>query len=370
MQSHDVVLPFEADLTGSEIFTSFNAALGPRLLTWFGEPGGPGGSVFLLGTGFTVRDMKVLVGGVAVGESETSQSEGGPSPSYELVSRNIMRVDIPPNATPIRTPVVFKDPSFVCFDHGHGKTADGGCDDCAKLKRAPSDANVAAYAAVVTARQADVMKAQHALNNAIQNRNNLQAIKPNSADLAAAIQEVRAAEDGVNQANAALVQAQATVTTAIAQAAPSECECKQRWVVDVHVASSNGISNHLLVEVPEQGPAAAAAKPMTVTVTTSVKPNAADGSVTTTTNYQTSAPGILPPGTFFPINGPFPAGATFVSPGATTINTAPPGAAAPAQSAAPKAAPAAAAPAPRRPPLGPGPKPAVRPVRAPYPIPT
>ncbi len=343
MQSHDVELPFEADLTGSEIFTSFNAALGPRLLTWFGEPGGPGGSVFLLGTGFTVRDMKVVVGGVTVGDSPQSQSAGGASPSYELVSRNIMRVDIPPNVTAIRTPVVFRDPSFVCFDHGHGKTADGGCDDCAKLKRAPSEANIAAYAAVATARQADVMKAQHALNNAIQNRNNLQALKPNSTELGAAIQVVRSAEDGVNEANATLVQAQAALTSAKVQPGPSDCECKQRWVVDIHVASSNGISNHLLVEVPEPGPAGPAAKPMTVTVTTSVKPNAADGSITTTTNYQTTTPGILPPGTFFPINSPFPAGATFVSPGATTINALPAGsAAAPAQSAAPKAAPAAA----------------------------
>ncbi len=68
MQSHDVVLPFEADLMGSEIFTSFNAALGPRLLTWFGEPGSTGGSILILGSGFSVRDMKVIVGGVRVSD--------------------------------------------------------------------------------------------------------------------------------------------------------------------------------------------------------------------------------------------------------------------------------------------------------------
>ncbi len=63
IQSHQVTLPFEADLTGSEIFSSYNAGLGPRLLTWYGEPSQPGGSIFILGTGFTVHEMKVIVGG-------------------------------------------------------------------------------------------------------------------------------------------------------------------------------------------------------------------------------------------------------------------------------------------------------------------
>ena len=38
MRTHQVTLPFEGDLTASEIFTSSSAALAPRLLTWYGEP--------------------------------------------------------------------------------------------------------------------------------------------------------------------------------------------------------------------------------------------------------------------------------------------------------------------------------------------
>ena len=142
-----------------------------------------------------------------------------------MVSRNVLRVDIPPTATPIRTPVVFKDPSLQCFNQGNGKVANGWCADCGQAKAAASNANIAAYAAIVTARQADVMKAQHGLQNAIAARNTLQATKPNSTDLANAIQAVKAAEDSVNSANAALVAAQAVVQAASAPAAPTECEC-------------------------------------------------------------------------------------------------------------------------------------------------
>ncbi len=93
MQSHDVVLPFEADLMGSEIFTSYNAALGPRLLTWFGEPGSStGGSIFILGSGFSVRDMKVIVGGVQVSDGGAA---GAAAPSFDMVSRNVLRVEHP-----------------------------------------------------------------------------------------------------------------------------------------------------------------------------------------------------------------------------------------------------------------------------------
>ena len=330
MQSQDVILPFEADLTGSEIFTSFNAALGPRLLTWFGEPGQVGGSVFVLGTGFSVRDMKVIVGGVTVTDAG-SASGGAPAPAFEIVSRNVLRIDIPATATIIRTPVVFKDPSFVCFNQGHGKADNGWCADCAGL-------NGAAKAAAVAANQADVGVKKSALAAAASNLAAYQylqsiadaALKADpknptkQAASATAAQNVVAAQAAVGAAGAQVTVAEAAVISAAAPTAPTECECKQRSVIDVHVATSNGVSNHLLIETPTPtGPATPPPLPMTVSVTTTVKP-AADGSTTTTTQYQTTAPGILPPGTLFPLNTPLPAGTTFVAPGAATINTTPP----------------------------------------------
>ncbi len=124
MQLHQVTLPSEADLTGSEIFESANAGLAPRLLTWNGAPGEPGGSVFIMGTGFNIHDLKVIVGGQTLKDPYAPPKPDDPppvpgepkSPTYELISRNVLRVDIPKNARPIRTPVVFEDPSIQHFD--------------------------------------------------------------------------------------------------------------------------------------------------------------------------------------------------------------------------------------------------------------
>jgi hypothetical protein len=306
MQSHDVILPFEADLTGSEIFTSFNAALGPRLLTWFGEPGQVGGSILILGSGFSVRDMKVIVGGVQV--SDGGGAAGAASPSFDMVSRNVLRVDIPSTATPIRTPVVYNDPSFPCFNQGNGTKDDGTCQDCGLLRGQPRAADVAAKQAEV-----DVKKAALALA-----KTKLRA--------ATAPQDVAVANAGVQAAEADVKVAEAAVLKVLAQTPPIECQCKQRWVLDVHVATSNGISNHLFVEVPAPGPATSTTpQTVTTTVTTVVQPNASDNSTTTTTTFQVPTQGSgLPPGTFLPLGTSLPAGGTFVAPGAATINAAPP----------------------------------------------
>ena len=324
MQSHDVLLPFEADLTGSEIFSSTTAGLGPRLLTWYGEPGKAGGTILILGSGFSVRDMKVIVGGVQVPDAA---SAGGGSSSFDIINRNVLRVDIPSNATPIRTPVVYRDPSLFSFNQGIGMKDDGTCKDCGLLKGEARAADVAAKVADVKA------------NTALATANAVVAnLKPTAtpAEIAKAKQDVKDAQAAKDAADAAVKVAQAALQKAEAQTGPIECQCKQRWVLDVHVATSNGISNHLFVEVPPPPPASCPTpQTVTTTVTTVTKPNASDGSTTTTTTFvvPTQGPG-LPPGTFLPLNTSLPAGSTFVAPGAATINAAP-------QSSPPAAAPAA-----------------------------
>ena len=274
MQSHQVQLPYEADLSGSEIFSSTNAALSPSLLTWYGEAARPGGSIFILGKGFNVRDMKVIIGGVTVKDAATAAAPapgGTPSPSFDLISRNVLRVDIPQTAVPVRTPVIYRDPSVHCYKSGDcmtcAGTATGTAPPAAGGKSSPQTSGQDAGASD----QSDTNKPKD----------------PKASD----------------------------------------CECKQRWVLDVHVATSNGISNHLLVEVA--APSATdptAAKAITTTVTTTSKSNVADNSTTTSTQLQTTPPGIvLPPGTILPMGGSLPAGGTFVAPGAATLQGNPPG---------------------------------------------
>jgi hypothetical protein len=235
IQAHSTTLPFESDLAGSEIFNSNNAALAPRLLTWYGEPASSGSSIFILGTGFHIDSIKVIVGGV------TLSDPGGNSPSYDLISRNVLRVDIPPDATPIPTPI---------------KTEYPGTED------------------------------------------------PGTAS-------------GNKQASP---QAKPSKQGHSSQSAPADCQTRQ--IFDIHVATPNGISNHLLVEITPPASSNGGDNSVKTSVTTTTTVNG--GQTITKTEFATTPPGIvLPPGTFLPMGTNLPAGGTFVAPGAGTVNGAP-----------------------------------------------
>lgn len=91
-QDFRVPVPFEGDLTGSEIFNSSGARLAPRLLTWYGEPpkgGDEASSIFVLGTNFSVHETRVIAGGLGA--------------DFRPLSRNVLEVVIPPKARPVRT---------------------------------------------------------------------------------------------------------------------------------------------------------------------------------------------------------------------------------------------------------------------------
>ncbi len=92
LQSHKVDIPFEASLTGSEIFSSTPSGLAPRLLAWYGEPPteGKASSIFLLGTGFTVYETHAIAGGLLVPE--------GTNGKLDIISRNVIRIEISADA--------------------------------------------------------------------------------------------------------------------------------------------------------------------------------------------------------------------------------------------------------------------------------
>lgn len=119
-QSVQIQLPFEGDWYGRELFMSDGARLSPRLLMWFGEPGqlsetqtefvadpadktkflktidgkdyyknrsGVKRSIFLIGQNLSITETRVVVGGIHLGKDQ-----------YEMISRNIIRVEIPDKA--------------------------------------------------------------------------------------------------------------------------------------------------------------------------------------------------------------------------------------------------------------------------------
>lgn len=97
MNQLDVQLPFEGDLLASEMFDSTNSALKPRLLAWYGDPvkQGEESSVFLYGNGFHITEMKVIVGGVNLPQTDADDH-------VDSISYNTIRIKIPANARPIR----------------------------------------------------------------------------------------------------------------------------------------------------------------------------------------------------------------------------------------------------------------------------
>ncbi len=93
-----------------------------------------------------------------------------------------------------------------------------------------------------------------------------------------------------------------------------------RAVMDVHLATPNGISNHLFVDV-DRRPEPDLHKTLTTTATTTT--TVAGNQTSTTTKLEVTPPGIaLPPLTILPLGTPWPPNGTF-SPAAVT--GAPPG---------------------------------------------
>jgi hypothetical protein len=93
-------------------------------------------------------------------------------------------------------------------------------------------------------------------------------------------------------------------------------------VIDVHVATPNGISNHLYVEADTK-PAAQAVKNVVLTATTTTAADPAHHQSTTSTRVETTPPGLaLPPLTVLPLATQWPAN-TVMAQG--SVSGAPPG---------------------------------------------
>jgi len=84
-QSMLAQIPYENEAGGFELFNTGITDLAPELIGWYGGPGiDPAGTttLFLLGKGFSVHDTSVIAGGRPV--------------KAELVSRQLLRAEIPP----------------------------------------------------------------------------------------------------------------------------------------------------------------------------------------------------------------------------------------------------------------------------------
>jgi hypothetical protein len=93
LQSLVAQIPFENTAGGFELFNTGVTDLAPELLGWYGGTGidpKRSTSIFIVGKGFSVHDTQVIAGGEAV--------------EVELISREVMKITIPPNVRCIRRP--------------------------------------------------------------------------------------------------------------------------------------------------------------------------------------------------------------------------------------------------------------------------
>ena len=203
----------EGDLLGSEIFSSNAAGLSPSLLAWYGEPvqDGIAGSIFLMGRGFSVSETQVIVGGVPL-----LQGTG-----FRLISRNVMQIIVPPNSRSV-------------------KMALEQDDDSDPTPSAPPVAVTTLRADGVPAVDARGGVAEVQINGDIAHAE----LDPNlNPDVNLTIGDRANARGAKVDLRVGGIHAHAEGTTKVPMK-PSELA-----FMDVHIATPNGISNHLYVEV-------------------------------------------------------------------------------------------------------------------------
>jgi hypothetical protein len=93
LQTLQARIPHENTAGGFELFSCGVTDLAPELVGWYGAPGidpAAATTLFLVGKGFSVHDTSVIAGGLPC--------------RFTLVSREVLRVEVPPGARPIMPP--------------------------------------------------------------------------------------------------------------------------------------------------------------------------------------------------------------------------------------------------------------------------
>ena len=199
-------IPYENTSGGFELFNTGVTDLAPELVGWYGGPGvDPAGTttLFLVGKGFSVHDTSVIAGGRPV--------------KATLISRQVLRAEIPAGVQTIRP------------------TIDAAC-----IPGSPqATAAVRRPRGIVLAAGTEPLPAPAA---------------PASPQAAAANPQAAAANPqaaGSSSARQSLRLSLPTAAAAVSAGMPCDCrlDCNAREMVDIHLATPYGVSGHLLIPV-------------------------------------------------------------------------------------------------------------------------
>jgi hypothetical protein len=278
-QDYDVHLPDEGDLMGSEIFNeNSGAGLAPTVLAWYGEhpQEGQNSTIFLLGRGFSVFETRVVAGGVDV-----------PDAQKRLVSRNVMEIVIPSNAR------IYK---HYCTDsHSAQTTPTSGVPNPDPLLPLNPDPT----------RPLNPNPGQPLNPPDPADPESLDPSRPRNPTWGSLNPDprLRLNPDPSRPLN------------------PDPTKAKKQpcgWaIIDVHIATPNGISNHMYVETDAK-PTPQPVNNLVLTTTTSTTANPQQNNVTTATRVEATPPGLaLPPLTVLPLGTQWPP-FTALAPGPVT----------------------------------------------------
>jgi hypothetical protein len=210
-QSMLAQIPHENDAGGFELFNTGVTDLAPELIGWYGGPGiDPAGTttLFLLGKGFSVHDTSVIAGGRPV--------------KAELVSRQLLRAEIPPGVLTIKPAAG----DGVCQAGSGPRTA--AARQRPPVRLASNAEPLPAPAGPAASQPADGLTS---------------ADRPS---LRLSLPAIGGGVDGV-----------------VAGAGAACCEtagsldCHAREMVDIHLATPYGVSGHLLIPVVSRATASA-----------------------------------------------------------------------------------------------------------------
>jgi hypothetical protein len=321
-QDTRVDLPDEADLMGSELFSSNASGLSPSLLAWYGETVAEGqrGSIFLQGRGFSVTETQVIVGGIPLQQG----------PEFRLISRNLMQIIIPENARAVAVDLTQLQPKAAtkpAQNNGTGQQATGQLNALGQATtNAPTKPGASAkpdptaFASVQMPGGASVEVRGGVAEVLVgDNQRAAATLDPTlNSDVNVTINDGRGsatARGAKVDLQVGRIKAHAEGTAAPADKPKTPCD---RAVIEVHIATPNGVSNHLMVEVIPKAPAHKDDPPKNAVTTATTTTTVRGDTTTTSTRFETTPPGaVLPPLTVLPMGTTWPP-ASVLAPGAVT----------------------------------------------------
>ena len=224
-------------------------------------------------------------------------------PGFRLISRNIMQIIVPENAGAVPVNLAQDTDESTSMAGGGGGSGGTTTPPAVATIKVPGLPAVEARGGLADVQVGTNPRATAKLDPSLTSDVNV------TVDDGRSSANVRGSKVEIQLGS---IHAQAEGTTAPPATPKPNCD---RAVIDVHIATPNGISNHLYVEVIPKAKPAPDKSPQNAVTTATTTTTVRGDTTTTSTRFETTPPGaVLPPLTVLPMGTNWPP-ATVLSPG-------------------------------------------------------